>query len=42
MVFEGTTDQFIYMKVFSQFQMSKKERDICEFGMDFNNFWFAL
>ena len=25
-----------------QFQMSKKEREICEFEMDLNNFLFAL
>ena len=40
MVFEGTTE---CMKVFIvQFQMIKKEREICEFEMDLNNFLFPL
>ena len=33
-VFEGTTEVFLSF----QFQMSKKEREICEFEMDLNNF----
>ena len=37
MVFEGTTE---CMNVFIvQFQMSKKERELCEFEMDLNNFF---
>ena len=37
MVFEGTTG------VYEHFQMSKKEREICEFQIDLNNFCvFAL
>ena len=32
--FEGTTEVFLLF----QFQMSKKEREICEFEMDLNNF----
>ena len=40
MVFEGTTER---MNVFIvQFQMSKKEKEICEFEMDLKNFLFAL
>ena len=40
MVFEGTTE---CMNVSSfQFQMSKKEREICKVEMDLNNFLFAL
>ena len=40
MVFEGTTE---CMNVFIvQFQMSKKEREICEFEMGLNNVLFAL
>ena len=42
MVFEGTSDQCILKYSSFQFQMSKKERDICGFGMELNNFWFAL
>ena len=38
MVFEGTTGP--YERIFSfQFQMSKKEREICEFEMALNNFF---
>ena len=37
MVFEGTTE---CMNVFIvQFQTSKKERELCEFEMDLNNFF---
>ena len=39
MVFEGTRE---CLNVFTfQFQMSKKEREICEFEIDLNNFLFA-
>ena len=37
-VFEGTTEVFLSF----QFQMSKKEREICEFEMDLNNFWVCV
>ena len=38
MVFEGTTRA--YERIFSfQFQMSKKERETCEFEMTLNNFF---
>ena len=36
MVFEGITCTEVYERVFSfQFQISKKEREICEFEMAF-------
>ena len=37
MAFEGTTECVNVFIV--QFQMSKKEREICEFEMDLNNFF---
>ena len=37
MVFEGTTG--VYELLSFQFQMSKKEREICEFEMDLKNFF---
>ena len=38
MVFEGTTE--VYERRLSfQFQMSEKEREICEFEMDLKNFF---
>ena len=39
MAFEGTTECVNVFIV--QFQMSKKEREICEFEMDLNIFLFA-
>ena len=37
MVFEGTTG--VYERLSFQFQMSKKEREVCEFEMDLKNFF---
>ena len=36
MVFDGTME---CINVSFQFQMRKKEREICEFDMDLNNFY---
>ena len=40
MFFEGTT-QCMNVFIVSIFQMSKQEREICEFEMDLNNFLFV-
>ena len=37
MVFEGITGTYELLSF--QFQMSKKEREICEFAMDLKNFF---
>ena len=37
-VFEGTTRVYEHFYPWFQFQMSKKERKICEFEIDLNNF----
>ena len=42
MVFEGTTEVQLRTFLSFQFQMSKKEREICEFEMALKNFLFAL
>ena len=41
MVFEGTTGVQLRTFLSFQFQMSKKEREICEFEMALKNFLFA-
>ena len=38
-VFEGTTGVYEHFLSF-QFTMSKKEREICEFEIDWKNFFF--
>ena len=39
MVFEGTTGVQLRTFLSFQFQMSKKEREICEFETNLNNFF---
>ena len=39
MVFGGTTGVYERIILSFQFQMSKKEREICEFKMDLKNFF---
>ena len=41
MVFEGTHQECMNVLSF-HFQMSKKEREICEFEVNLKNFLFAL
>ena len=39
MVFEGTTGRSVWRYLAFQFQMGKKEREMCEFEMDLKNFF---
>ena len=41
MVFERNMGVYKRIYRFSQFQMSKKEREICQFDMDLKNFLFG-